>query len=87
MTKSLDVRRDVTGTVAGRRIAILIFLFLLSFHLLFASLRIGSGDGETIYRVARSLVEERGFAIPPPNAELYFVQPRHFNSFMTMFGP
>lgn len=43
-------------------------LLLLPFYLLLVSLRIDSGDGEEIYQVTRSLVEGRGFAVPPPSA-------------------
>jgi hypothetical protein len=50
---------------------LIVFLFLT--YLLLSSLRIGSGDGETIYQVARSLVEGRGFAIPPPDPDAVVV--------------
>jgi 4-amino-4-deoxy-L-arabinose transferase-like glycosyltransferase len=50
----------------SHRTVALLSMFLLSFYLLLASLRIGSGDGETIYQVTRSLVDGQGFAIPPP---------------------
>ena len=52
-----------------------LLLFLLSICLLLASLRIDSGDGETIYQVSRSLVEGRGFAIPPPPPDAVVVDP------------
>jgi hypothetical protein len=49
-----------------RWIAFLVTLFLLLVYLIVAALRIDSGDGGAIYQVTRSLVEGRGFAIPPP---------------------
>lgn len=55
--------------------AALIFLLLLSTFLLLSSLRIDSGDGETIYQVTRSLVEGSGFAIPPPSLDAAVVDP------------
>ncbi|MBE9508901.1 MAG: glycosyltransferase family 39 protein, partial [Chloroflexi bacterium] len=75
MTKLPDVQRGGAGEASNRRMALLVFLFLLSIYLLLASLRIGSGDGETIYRVTRSLVEERGFAIPSPSSDAVVVDP------------
>lgn len=56
-----------------RKIAIYLFIFLLSIYLLTASLRIDSGDGEAMYRVAYSLISGGGFAIP--------VEPRTENTF------
>ncbi|MDY6876037.1 MAG: hypothetical protein SWK90_07560 [Chloroflexota bacterium] len=41
-----------------------IFILLLALYLLSASLRIDSGDGETMYRVTYSLVTGQGLAIP-----------------------
>jgi hypothetical protein len=41
----------------SRRMFILIVLFLFPFYLSLASLHIGSGDGETMHQVSRSLVE------------------------------
>lgn len=46
------------------RIANYLFLFFLILYLLFSSLRIDSGDGETMYRVAYAMVTTRSFAIP-----------------------
>ena len=47
-----------------RRVANYLFLFFLFLYILFSSLRIDSGDGETMYRVAYSMVTTRSFAIP-----------------------
>jgi hypothetical protein len=66
MTKLSNVLDGNAEAATDRRVTFLVFLFLLSIYLLMASLRIGSGDGETIYRVTRSLVEEKSFAIPSP---------------------
>ena len=40
-----------------------LFLFALSIYLLFASFRIDSGDGESMYKVACSIVEGNKFAV------------------------
>ena len=49
-----------------RRASLLIFLFLLSLYALTSSGRLGSsGDGHTMYLVARSLVYEGNLDIPP----------------------
>lgn len=61
--------------MSDRRIATLVGLFLVSLFLLQSSLRIGSGDGEAMYQVTRSLVEDRGFAIPPPPPDAVVVDP------------
>lgn len=58
-----------------RQTTALVVLFLFAIYLLVASLRIDSGDGETIYQVSRALVEGRGFAIPPPPADAVVVDP------------
>ena len=50
-----------------------IFVLLLALYLLSASLRIDSGDGERMYRVAYSLVTGQGLAIP--------VEPRTTDTF------
>jgi hypothetical protein len=47
-----------------RRIAGALFVLLLALFLLSASLRIDSGDGESMYQVSYSLVTGKGFAIP-----------------------
>ncbi|MCJ7531619.1 MAG: hypothetical protein MUO64_11390 [Anaerolineales bacterium] len=47
-----------------RRVANYLFLFFLFLYILFSSLRIDSSDGETMYRVAYSMVTTRSFAIP-----------------------
>lgn len=47
-----------------RRVANYLFLFFLFLFILFSSLRIDSGDGETMYRVAYAMVTTRLFAIP-----------------------
>jgi hypothetical protein len=54
------------GEMGDRRMVVFLVLFLFLVYLLLSSLRISSGDGETIYQVTRSFVEGRGFAIPPP---------------------
>ncbi|MBN1810222.1 MAG: glycosyltransferase family 39 protein [Anaerolineae bacterium] len=72
MTNLCTTRYGDDGTSDRRAIAFLvIFLFLA--YLLLSSLRIGSGDGETIYQVTRSFVEGRGFAIPPPDSDAVVV--------------
>jgi hypothetical protein len=51
------------------RTATYLFVLLLAVYLLTASLRIDSWDGETMYRVTRSLVSGNGLAVPvTPNA-------------------
>lgn len=50
--------------MSDRKIALYLFIFLLSVYLLTASLRIDSGDGETMYRVTYSMITGQGFAIP-----------------------
>jgi hypothetical protein len=72
MTNLCGTRCSAGGTGDRRAVAFLVvFLFLV--YLLLSSLRIGSGDGETIYQVTRSLVEGRGFAIPPPSSDAVVV--------------
>jgi len=66
MTKLSNVLDGNAEAATDRRVTFLVFLFLLSIYLLLASLHIGSGDGETIYRVTRSLVEEKSFVPSPP---------------------
>lgn len=51
-------------------VARLLFVLLLAIYLLSASLRIDSGDGETMYRVANSLSCGRGLAIPIEESSL-----------------
>ena len=56
-----------------RRIAAALFVLLLALYLLSASLRIDSGDGESMYQVSYSLVTGQGFAIPvEPLTEDFF---------------
>jgi hypothetical protein len=73
MTNSCRVRRSDGEAMDDRRIACLIVLFLLLVYLLLASLRIDSGDGETIYQVTCSFVAGRGFAIPSPASDAVVV--------------
>ncbi|HIE38324.1 MAG TPA: hypothetical protein EYP77_04510, partial [Anaerolineae bacterium] len=61
--------------MSNRWATTLVVLLLFSLYLLLASLRIGSGDGETIYQVTRALVEGRGFAIPSPPPDAVVVDP------------
>ncbi len=61
--------------MSDRRVTTLIVLLLFFSYLLLTSLRIGSGDGETIYQVTRALVEGRGFALPPPPSDAVVVSP------------
>ena len=75
MTKWSDVPRGGGREAHDRRIAFLIIVLLFSLLLLVASLRIGSGDGGTIYQVTRSLVEEGSFVIPPPSRTAVVVDP------------
>jgi hypothetical protein len=49
-----------------QRTFLLISLFLLTLYLLLASFHVDSGDGETIYKVTRSIARGDGFAIPAP---------------------
>jgi len=60
---SLQVMHQVTA-MNEHKIAGCIFILLLALYLLSASLRIDSGDGRTMYRVACSLVGGQGLAIP-----------------------
>ena len=68
-------RRNLDPTVARNdsqpadgarkhKVAVALFILLLAFYLMFASLRIDSGDGATMYHVSFGLVTGRGFAIP-----------------------
>lgn len=72
MTNRCGARHSDDG-VRDRQTVVLLVLFLLLIYLLLSSLRIGSGDGETIYQVTRSFVERRGFAIPPPDPDAVVV--------------
>ncbi|MBN1977762.1 MAG: glycosyltransferase family 39 protein [Anaerolineae bacterium] len=75
MTNSCGVRHGEGVVGDDRRTACLVGLFLLLIYLLLTSLRIGSGDGETIYQATRSFVEGRGFAIPPPSPDAVVLDP------------
>ena len=59
-----------------RRVANYLFLFFLFLYILFSSLRIDSGDGETMYRVAYSMVTTRSFAIPVEPLIQGIIEPR-----------
>jgi len=60
----------VSETVDDRKVGRYLFFLLLAVYLLSASLRIDSGDGETMYRVAYSLATGRGLAVPLVEANL-----------------
>ncbi|MEA3375487.1 MAG: hypothetical protein U9R72_04740 [Chloroflexota bacterium] len=60
----------MTEAAERRNIARYQLLLLLAVYLLSASLRIDSGDGETMYRVAHSLVTGEGVAIPATQGAL-----------------
>jgi hypothetical protein len=52
-----------------REVALALFLLIFAIYLLTGALRIDSGDGEAMYQVTRSMVEGRGFTIPPPHPQ------------------
>ena len=72
MTNLCGTRR-CADEASDRRVVTFLVVFLFLVYLLLSSLRIGSGDGETIYQVTRSFVEGRGFAIPAPDPDAVVV--------------
>lgn len=63
----------VMSTTNDRKIARSLTLVVFVLFLLIASLRIGSGDGETIYQVTKSIIEGHGCAIPAPSPDAVVV--------------
>jgi hypothetical protein len=75
MTNSCGVQHSEGVVEDDRRTACHIGLLLLLVYLLLTPLRIGSGDGETIYQVTRSFVNGHGFAIPSPPPDAVVLDP------------
>lgn len=52
-----------------RKAVLTLFLLISSLFMLTGAFRIDSGDGEAMYQVTRSMVEGRGFSIPPSDPD------------------